>query len=150
MAVKYTKKFKDHIKHLVETVFPKINHNEFKWYLVFEEEDVDNGGDGVTMAQCYPYTAYLQYPIHIYPALFEEFRKKEYMYVAEVVVHEVCHLFSGPLVSAALKYIPEEHVDSFREIEERQTQRLAAAIFELLPTGWWVPNDKIKKVKENV
>ncbi len=144
--MKYSKQYKDYIRMLVTKAFPYFNHTEFTWSLKFET--IQDPAEPFTFAACEPYeTTYLEFPIYIYPLLYAEYKLKNYEFVARTITHELSHLLTAPIAKFAIKHVPQDLHEAFTDIEEQQTQRVATALFNAMPDGWWIPTKKEKKVK---
>ena len=81
----------------------------------------------------------------MYPALFESYQGKDYKQVGKDILHEICHLFVEPVAHLFMWDACVSQQAGYAEVIERQTQRIANAIFELLPEGWYQPELLVQK-----
>jgi hypothetical protein len=95
---------------------------------------------------------YLQIALSVYPALVQRWRDRKYETCGGVILHELCHGFIKPIQALWQWDDCQSQKKANQEVIERQTQRIANAIADVLPENWFEPAvviPKMSKVKAN-
>lgn len=87
---------------------------------------------------------YLEYEITLYPLTKKYFDKSNYSAALEVIIHELCHVYTEPLYEAAIKEVGTSSEDFIETLREQTTQRISSAILGLIPRKDYIPLTKKK------
>ena len=132
--------FKTYIRLLCRFLLPVfllVEYDyEIHWMPVDEETD-DGGGD--IAARISMDHVYLNFQLQIFPRLRAMFEEGTLHQIAAVVVHEFSHLLTQPMYCEALADVAPSQVNSLRDLNERQTQRVANVVMASLPKNWYKP-----------
>lgn len=136
LSRKMKKKFKNFIVTASELLRREIFHGEYKmsfcWHIESRETSEDRPGREVA-ARIDIDPTYLNFEICVFSPLYSFFEDGKYEDILEALIHEFCHLLTAPICRVALKGISPQEKGYLEDIEERQTQRIANAIFRRIP-----------------
>lgn len=121
--------FKKFIKNTAIEYRTIVFGGEYKMDILYMEEDKDN-----RLADIEIDGKYLNFKLNIYPLLEEMYKDKKYKEVAEVILHEMCHLLTEPLYELVCNMVEGKFVTSenLEDVRERQTQRITNTISNLI------------------
>jgi hypothetical protein len=138
----YPADFRGYIQSLTRFLLKILNHTEYRVTFRFQSEPnrEDAGSCTSTWMQILVNGTYLWATIDIYPRSLEAWNDKEYDFLGNSLLHEVCHLLTHPIAQNAMYDAAPSQQTPFRDITERQTQRIANVIAALLPENWYLPS----------
>jgi len=147
----YTQDFKNYIDDLIAYLRTILLVGEYVIKTEFSEtpdEDDASCEDGLTTyATIISDDVYLSAYITIHPAMQLAFDAGNFNKVACYTLHELCHIITQPLVKWARNDAAPSQLVEIKDVNERQTQRIANAIEQAMPTNWWKPEFLRKKIK---
>lgn len=150
--MKYEQKFKDFVEKWIAEYIYDVFAEEYNHRIIWEENDKirDDKDENLTDASAMINDTYLYFIIKIYPALQEEWMSGNYSAVKYALLHEVCHLFTRPLVELSLNLLNGklETPQNINRVEERQTQRITNSI-DMLTKLIDEKDREIKKLKNH-
>jgi hypothetical protein len=134
-----TNEFKMYIRLLCRFLLPVfllVEYDyEIHWMRVDEGAD-DGGGIAARISMDH---VYLNFQLQIFPRLRGTFEEGTLHQVAAIVVHEFSHLLTQPMYCEALADAAPSQVSGLRDLNERQTQRVANVVMASLPKNWYKP-----------
>lgn len=145
----YPKKFKDHVRRVCVALKTISFTGEYMmnlcWHDTPDEKDREDGEKGEVVASITPDFRYLEFTIHIQPQLLEYWKDLQSgdEKIGRALLHEFCHMLIDPVWHFGSRGMSKERWDQYTDIRERQTQRVAYALFDHLPKKLW--KRKIKK-----
>ena len=139
--------YREYIKKLTQYLRTEIFHGEYRFTVFYEDNPKDDREDAerICSAEITIDPMYLNFNLYIYPIIETWWKDKKYTAIGQTLVHEVCHILTQPLYNLALGDAAPSQKDPFKEVNERQTQRIANVIDYLLPENYADP----KKVFSN-
>ena len=82
-------------------------------------------------------TTYLSIHMKLFKGLREWFNEKKFQQIAGVICHEFCHVLTEPLYELAVVNAAPSQLKEIETVRERQTERVSASLFQLVPKGVW-------------
>ncbi len=135
-----TADFKKYVKALAKACKEETYHAEytlrFEWEAEPDSEDCDSAA---SYLQVQMNTTYLWAQIHVYPAFFRQYVRKDFEGCGRDMLHEICHLFIEPVSDLFVWDASPSQSERFSEVIERQTQRICHTVFDLMPKNWYTP-----------
>lgn len=119
-------KYKDHIDKLVDKFRSAVFADEYQYIIDYRDEPFEDNSNRT--ARMYIDPTYLHFKLEIAPSVFEAYEQGMTWFVADVIMHEMAHLLTQPLT----QYFDSLYAtdSKYREIEERQVQRIAISILK--------------------
>lgn len=145
-----TIRFKNYIKRLIRVFRSVVLAGEYRVEIKFVDSLDDACGDHTTWAVILADTVYLWADIKVSFKLMDPWKAGEYRYVAETICHELCHLLYDPLVRIARRDTRASGEQEIEDTTERQVQRTAYMIMEIINPRLWTPTPKERPSKEPV
>lgn len=108
-----------------------------------EEKESPTRDAGRVIASIDMDARYLNFTVHIGPAVFEMWNANDDYRVGRAIVHEFSHLLVDPVFHNMSKELGRDRWEEANEIRERQVQRVANVIWALMPAKVW--KRKVKK-----
>ena len=143
MKKKY--EYKDYVYKLVSYLRTEIFHGEYRFVIFYEKSDKDcDSEDRSIAAEITVDVEYLNFTLYLYPICERWWKEKKYGEIGQTIVHELCHILTQPLYNLALFDAAPSQKNPFKEINERQTQRIANIIDYLLPKDYANPENVFK------
>ena len=93
---------------------------EYCW----QEKDTDKHNDNCVTAEIKTNHRYYSAHLKLYPSTFEMFKKGKRERVAEVIVHELCHIITDPLYKIANEGSSNNTMPFIEDVREQTTQHL--------------------------
>lgn len=134
-----TPAFKRHIRKLVKYFARAVFAHEYSKQIRFvnEVKKTDNGGQTLATINCN--SRYLEFTVTFYKGSFDLWEDKEWWMLADVVLHEMCHIITDPLYEISMLGTNSFTKEHLVDVNERQTQRIANAILALVPASAYTP-----------
>jgi len=105
-----------------------------------DEPDKHDSAESQLYASIHSDTVYLWASVRIYPPFVEQFERGEFSGCARDILHEVCHIFVEPVAKICMWDASPSQKPDYRDVIERQTERICKALFKSLPDGWYTPS----------
>lgn len=128
--------YKKWIDRVLVMLRNKFFVKEYEWSVGYEK---DRDGIG---AQIKIDTKYLNYDVTIFKCVEEMYKKGKYQQCFNILVHEMCHIYTEPLYIIAIDAVTNSSKDFLELVREQQTQRIAGCISEICPKSLWYPKKK--------
>lgn len=94
---------------------------------------------------------YLCLYVNIYPNIIYSWDRRDYTQLARQMLHECCHAYLAPVQRLYEWDMCPSQMRPWRDIIERQTQRITNSLWELLKDDWYLPANVLKPpLKEQV
>lgn len=129
-------KYVGYIKKLCEYFRRAVFAGEYKMDVAVDCELGENAV-GKLLASIGVDTTYLTLEVRISKYLRTMFEEGRYRTVADTICHEFCHVLTEPLYELALEDAAPSQLRRIEEVRERQTERVAASLFQLVPEKVW-------------
>lgn len=142
-------RFRTYAADVIRYCLGETFHNEYTFEVGISK--TPKPGDADVAADIDMNSVYLWARVTLYPELFQNYKDKKFRRVGEALLHEVCHLFIDPVSRLFMWDACPSQKNGFHDTIERQTQRIANAIWDLLPNEWYLPENVAKtrsKVKK--
>jgi hypothetical protein len=110
-----------------------------EYQLSFRWKDAPHPGDiphSVTSLDCYVNQVYCYLTLNVYPDLYDKWQQGELGLVARDILHEVCHTLTEPMAVEMMADAAPSQKEPYRDIIERQTERIAKSI-HYAAGEWW-------------
>lgn len=143
---KYTDAFKEYIYNVGLYCKQGTFHGEYEAKYIFMEEPFEEDSrDEATYMTIRTDSVYLNVTIRIYPECMEKYKKKDYRFLGETMLHEWCHVFLEPVIHDVRGILLDSMIRHILDNTlERQTQRVCNAIACGFPSTWYLPNHLAK------
>lgn len=126
-----SKTYKAHLEKLIEVVKKEMFLHEYSHSVVFDYCHMPEN----VMAKIEVDPTYLNFTICFSPEVRKYFKNGLSWELAEIVVHELCHVLTKPLFLLCENFWSADTRKYFDQVDERQTQRMAIIILnKLSPT----------------
>lgn len=132
--------FKKYVQELARACLAQIQHEEYDMTIKWEE-GVDDG----IAAEIAVDGKYLFFTLKIYAATKRAFDAKDYRYVCQIIMHEICHLLTEPLYLLSWRDSRPSEERIIDETRERQTQRICYAIMKGISADFYSPKRLLGK-----
>lgn len=140
--------YKEHVKSLCKAFRHLVYAGEYAMNIVWADEDKDASRKDCTVgAEIWIDVKYLRFEITFYPSLKKYYDEKNYYTLAEIILHEFCHLLTEPLYLEAFPGTNDFNREYLEDIRERQTQRITNALMVNIQRSVYEPKQP-KKPKE--
>jgi hypothetical protein len=128
--------FQRHVRRLVERLRHDFFLGEYAYSLEFTDA-VDSAPGYIEGASIVIDPTYLEFKIRIRPLILDYWKAGNHSAIGRVLAHEMAHVITQPLYLLARH--ESRQAQDLEEIRERQTQRVANAILDKMPSGWYLP-----------
>ncbi len=144
-AVKKVKKaydpaFRKYVKNLCAALRKTFFAGEYNLDVCWCKEAVREPGEeirGEVRASISLDPRYLDCTIHVHQPVYDLWKNNDLYGVGRVIVHEFSHILIDPVYFEGVKGVSKERSEMMDDIRERQTQRVANVVWELLPAKVW-------------
>jgi hypothetical protein len=126
--MKYPKAYLNYINKLVELFRARALLMEYEpqWKAVGHLKD-KRYPEGYT-AEIDVDTRYLEFEVNLGAKFYQRWKKKEYRQMAELMAHELSHVYTEPYAELFEHYLPPKAKKQLAHINEQQTERLSKLI----------------------
>jgi len=133
----YPEQLKIFIKNLIKICRDEILHDEYNITIAYSKVPHSEDGRWTTTFTVDINHIYLWAKVTVYPATLEDWNNKEYKKISGYILHEICHLFLHPVSHLFMWDASASQKEHFKEVIERQTQRICNSILRSWPEDWW-------------
>ena len=126
------------MKFLSQYLLHAVGAQEYDMEVSFadkESDTLDLRND--LMADITVEDVYLFCRVRVNKFLLSRWTAGDHEYVAGCLCHEMCHILTHPLAKIALDDAAPSQTQPFRDVVERQTERISKALMHALPTNFW-------------
>lgn len=127
------KQYKTYIRNLINELRMVVFAGEYELDVQYPQDPLPTDDGNNVQAEIITDHVYLCLVVRLYPDVYEYYIKKDYSKVTQILLHELCHVFTQELYEAAKYNISPQEIGWLKDIWERQTQRITYALFEQLP-----------------
>ncbi len=138
----YDAQFRKYVRHLCSELRIKFFAGEYNLDVCWCEDAPLAPGEVVDPTKIVLATitlnpTYLDCTVHVHKAVWELWKEDNLREVARVLTHEFAHILIDPVYFEGAKGISKDRDELYNEIRERQVQRAANVVFDLLPEKFW-------------
>lgn len=140
MTNKPTRKaYEKHVARLVREFRELFYLHEYTYRLLFVDEldPVTESGTDICHAEIHIDSTYLTFTIEIADVCFELFKQGQAWTLADIICHELAHVLIEPVFELARPAISISQAEFAHNTKERQTQRVANTVLNLIPRKVW-------------
>ena len=131
-------RYKKHTSELCQFLRTELFCGEYLMDIEYSKEE-KKSGESFVAGEIKIDTKYINFTVTFYPEHFRGYQAKNRHKFLATIVHEMCHLLTEPLYLLAIDGVTNRTLSYLEEVRERQTERIANAVFALIP-------EKLKKI----
>jgi predicted SprT family Zn-dependent metalloprotease len=130
--------YKKWVRQQVENIRDYLHLYEWRLGIAFDDKDQDDGNTS-TVAYINVNSDYFKATVTLLPFAERMFRDKQYETLMQCIVHEVCHIWTDPMLQLARKSASPNTVEYVTTAHEQLTQRVALLALRGIPEKSYLP-----------